>query len=40
MYKQKTPNLLAKNIKKARDGYAKGEVKRGTVDDLMKELFK
>ena len=30
--------LLAKSIKKARAEYAKGEVTRGTVDDLMKEL--
>ena len=30
--------LLAKSIKKARAEYARGEVTRGTVDDLMKEL--
>ena len=30
--------LLAKNIREAREEYAGGEVKRGTVDDLMKEL--
>lgn len=33
-------DLLAKNITKTRDEYAKGKVKRGTVDDLMKELSK
>ena len=30
--------LLAKNIGEAREEYARGEVKKGTVDDLMKEL--
>jgi hypothetical protein len=30
--------LLAESIKEARAGYARGEVTRGTVDDLMKEL--
>ena len=30
--------LLAKSIKKARAEYGRGEVTRGTVDDLMKEL--
>lgn len=30
--------LLAENIKEARKEYARGEVKKGTVDDLMKEL--
>jgi len=30
--------LLAKNIKEARGEYTRGEVKRGTADDLMKEL--
>lgn len=30
--------LLAKNIREAREEYARGEVKRGTVVDLMKEL--
>ena len=30
--------LLAKNIKKARAEYARGEVSRGNADDLMKEL--
>jgi hypothetical protein len=31
-------DLLAKNISEAREEYSRGEVKRGTVDDLMKEL--
>ena len=30
--------LLAENIKKARDEYAQGEIKKGSVDDLMKEI--
>ncbi len=30
--------LLAENIKKAKEEYARGEVKKGTVDDLMQEL--
>ncbi len=30
--------LLAENIKEARKEYARGEVKKGSVDDLMKEL--
>jgi hypothetical protein len=30
--------LLAERIKEARAEYARGEVTRGTVDDLMKEL--
>lgn len=30
--------LLAKNIREAREEYARGEVKRGTVDDLMREI--
>ena len=29
---------IAENIKQAREEYARGEVKRGTVEDLMKEL--
>jgi len=29
---------LADSIREARDEYAKGEIKKGTVDDLMKEL--
>ena len=31
---------LAQNIKKAREEYKHGEVKRGTVDGLMDELLK
>jgi len=30
--------VLAKNIKEARGEYARGEIKKGTVDDLMREL--
>ena len=30
--------LLAERIKEARAEYTRGEVTRGTVDDLMKEL--
>lgn len=29
---------LASNIKEAREEYARGEIKKGTVDDLMKEF--
>jgi len=29
---------LAQNIAEAREEYARGEVKRGSVDDLLKEL--
>lgn len=32
--------LLAKNIRKAREEYSRGEVKRGSVNDLMKDLSK
>ena len=31
-------NLLADRIKEAKEEYARGEVKKGSVDDLMKEL--
>jgi hypothetical protein len=31
---------LAQNIKKAKGEYNRGEIKRGTVDDLMRELSK
>lgn len=31
-------NLLAENIRKAREEYSKGEVKKGTVNDIMREL--
>ena len=30
--------LLAKNIREAKEEYAKGEVKEGTVGDLMKDI--
>jgi hypothetical protein len=30
--------LLVRNIREAREEYARGEVKRGNVDDLMKEI--
>lgn len=30
--------LLAKNIKEAREEYARGEVKKGAVDDLMRDI--
>jgi len=29
--------LLAKSIKEAREEYARGEIRKGTVDDLMGE---
>ncbi len=32
--------LLVKNIREAREEYAQGKVKRGTVDDLMRKLSK
>ena len=31
---------LAQNIKKAKQEYKQGQVKRGTVDDLMDEFLK
>ncbi len=31
---------LAQSIKEAKGEYARGEVRRGTVDDLMRELSK
>ena len=31
-------DLIAENIKEAKEAYAKGEVKKGSVDELMKEL--
>lgn len=30
--------LLAKNIKEAREEYARGEIKKGSVVELMREL--
>jgi len=31
---------LAQTVKEAREEYARGEVRRGTVDDLMRKLVK
>ena len=31
-------NRLADNIREAKEDYARGEVRKGTVDDLLKEL--
>ena len=31
---------LSENIREARKEYAKGEIRKGTVDDLLKELSK
>ncbi len=31
--------LIAETIKEAREEYARGEVRSGSVDDLMKELL-
>ena len=31
-------NQLAQGIKEAREEFRRGEVKRGTVDDLMREI--
>ncbi len=31
-------DILAKNIQEARQEYLRGDVNRGTVDDLLKEL--
>jgi hypothetical protein len=30
--------ILATNIKEAREEYTKGEIKKGSVDDLMKDI--
>jgi hypothetical protein len=30
--------VISENIKRAREEYERGEVSRGTVDDLMKEI--
>lgn len=32
--------MLAESVKDAKEDYARGEVRKGTVDDLMKELLK
>ena len=31
-------DLIALHIKEAREEYVKGEVKKGTIDDLMRDL--
>lgn len=33
-------NLLAKSIQEAKEEFARGEIRKGTVDDLMKEILK
>lgn len=33
-------DMLAKNIKEAKREFTRGSVKRGTVDDLMRDLSK
>lgn len=33
-------NLLAQNIQEAKEEFARGEIRKGTVDDLMKEVLK
>lgn len=33
-------NALAKNIKKAKEEYSRGNIRKGTVDDLMREISK
>ena len=33
-------NRLAQSIKEAKEEYMRGEIKQGTVDDLMRELSK
>ena len=35
---ERSRQLLIKNVKEARKEYTRGEIKKGTVDDLMKEL--
>ena len=35
---EKRRNLLVQTAKEAREEYARGEVRRGTVDDLMNEM--
>ncbi len=37
-HEERRRESLAENIKAARAEYDRGEVRRGTVDDLMKEL--
>lgn len=31
-------DLIAKNIRKAKDEYKRGAVKKGSIDDLMRDL--
>ncbi len=35
---ERSRDVLAENIKRAREEFARGEIKEGTVDDIMKEL--
>ena len=35
---QQRRNRLADSVREAREEYARGETKKGTVDDLIKEL--
>jgi len=35
---ERSRELLAKNIQEARAEYARGDVRRGTVDELLKEI--
>lgn len=35
---EKRRDRLAQSVKKAKEEYAQGDVKHGTVDDLMREL--
>ncbi len=34
---EKRRDRLAQNIKEAREEYARGDIRKGTVDDLMRE---
>jgi uncharacterized protein YeeX (DUF496 family) len=35
---EKGRETIAENIKEAREEYSRGEVKKGSVDDIMKEI--
>jgi len=35
---EKGRETIAKNIKEAREEYRRGEVRKGSVDDIMKEI--
>ncbi|PIU67985.1 MAG: hypothetical protein COS84_02410 [Armatimonadetes bacterium CG07_land_8_20_14_0_80_40_9] len=37
---EKRRNRLAQSIKEAKEEYARGEIKKGTVDDLIREISK